>query len=132
MGKSRFQRRVTACIAAWAMLWLALAPSISHAVRSMTMSPESPWLVTCSTAHRAATAPTNPGQAPADSDALAHALAHCPCCVSPAVDLGPPPALASLSPAPAVRQDRPRLAAISPAEGISWRTGNPRGPPATT
>jgi len=108
-------------IAILALIFSAIAPSISHAVSATA---NVPGLELCTV--DGIKAP----QGKSLSDAIVHAFEHCPYCAAHAT----PPSLPPLSvwhfPLPTAQQIFPSLYYQAPSPLFAWSTANPRAPPA--
>ena len=113
----RHRLRLFACFALVAMLGLALAPSVSHALSAQQAS--NPWTQICSSS---ASGEQSGGGA-------AMHLEHCALCCVAASAIGMPPALVALLPAPqaAARVAVPARAAAHAR--FAWRPPQARAPP---
>ena len=116
--------RPAAWLALVAMLGLALAPTVSHALAAS--GPGNPWAEICSVAGGAKVVADAAGT---QADAGAH-LGHCPLCGQ----VGAAPALPSAEYVP-VRIDGadalPSLFLHAPSTPFAWAAAQPRAPPAS-
>lgn len=105
-----------------AMLGLALAPTLSHALAAS--GPGNPWAEICSVAGGKAVAAQAPG---ALADAGTH-LGHCPLCGQ----VGDVPALPGTEYVPPrvdAAEQRPALFLRAPHTLFAWTAAQPRAPP---
>lgn len=113
------RRTLHVWIALMAVLFGALAPSISHALAASRNTQA--WGEICSAAGTVKKSP---------SDTLQHHLEHCPYCATQGASSGLPPT----APAPlaivAGHDFYPPLFYTAPAPLFSWAAAHPRGPPA--
>ena len=112
-------------LAIFAMLGLALAPTVSHALAAS--GPGNPWAEICSVAGGTLVVADAAGT---QAEAGAH-LGHCPLCGH----LGDAPALPVAESAGALVVDGadflPALFAQSPSPLFAWAAAQPRAPPAS-
>lgn len=110
-------------LAICAMLGLALAPTVSHALAAS--GPGSPWAEICSVAGGKVVVADAAGS---QADAGAH-LGHCPLCGQ----IGSAPVLPSAEFAPGridgAHQHRPALFFHAPRPLFAWAAAQPRAPP---
>jgi hypothetical protein len=127
MGLTAATRRLAASVATIAMLFAALAPSITHALAS-AHGQHFRWTEVCTTdGARLVPVPTDADGVPVAPNA--NAIDHCPFC-SPG---GTPPAL----PAPEAAAPRavagpdfvPPLQSHAPRPLFAWPAAQPRAPP---
>ena len=114
----RHRLRLFACFALVAMLGLALAPSVSHALSAQQAS--NPWTQICSS--------SAPGGQPGGDSAAMH-LEHCALCCVAGNAIGMPPAPVAVLPAlqGAARGAVPARAAAHAR--FAWRPPQARAPP---
>lgn len=107
-------------IAILALLFSAIAPSVSHAVSAAA---QIPGLEMC----------TVNGQQPLKdkslSEAIVHAFEHCPYCAAHATPPSLPPPAAWHFPLPVGQTVFPSLFYHSPQPLFAWSAANPRAPP---
>jgi hypothetical protein len=123
-------RRFAAWIACCAMLFAALAPSVSHA---MAAGRGQLWTEVCSAAgiklvQADSASSAIDGHGDADTLASAH-LEHCPFCAIHPVDLGLLPGSAWSMPLLAGRDTYPPLFFQSPHRLAAWTPAQSRAPP---
>lgn len=127
------RRMLCAWVACLAILFSALAPSISHAMTAAASSSagaaaNAPGLMAiCSSNGAPAAAPAAVDQHPA---ALQHHLEHCAYCMSHGGALALLPTSAHVFPLLAGYDLYPTLFYRAPAPLFSWSAASPRGPPA--
>ncbi|MGV7206313.1 DUF2946 family protein [Oxalobacteraceae bacterium A2-2] len=115
------QRTLTLWLAALAVLFAALAPSVSHALAARTIT----WSEICTA--EGAKLVADPQKQPADP--LQHHVKHCPYCATHGGSTTLPPPL-PVSFAIIVGHDLyPPLYYRAPATLHSWAAAHPRGPP---
>ncbi len=123
----RLFRRAT-WFAIFAMLGLALAPTVSHALAAS--GPGNPWAEICSVAGGKVVMADAAGVAGSQAEAGTH-LGHCPLCGQ----LGSAPALPVAESAGSFAVDGadflPALFARSPSPLFAWAAAQPRAPPAS-
>lgn len=120
MNTALRHRRLAAWLALAAMLWLALAPTLVHALAADRDT--LPWATLCS-----ADGPKPAPGEPAGDTAL-HG-GHCPLCsAQPALPPAPPAAWVLAADARA--HEPPWLFLHAPRTLHAWRLASPRGPPA--
>ncbi len=114
--------------AIFAMLGLALAPTVSHALAAS--GPGNPWAEVCSVAGGKGVVADAAGANGSQTDAGSH-LGHCPLCGQ----LGSAPALPVAGSAGALviagADVLPALFARSPSPLFAWAAAQPRAPPAS-
>lgn len=114
-----------AWLAALAILWAALAPLASHAMRQ---GADPLWAALCS-AGKAPAVDVLRG-APDPGEGLDHhLLQHCPYCALHANTLGAPPPSAPAFAAPAAVHAPPESVAATPRPALRWIAAQPRAPP---
>jgi hypothetical protein len=115
-------------LAIFAMLGLALAPTVSHALAAS--GPGNPWAEICSVAGGKVVVANASGAAGSQAEAGTH-LGHCPLCGQ----LGSAPALpvaeSAGTLAPTGADFLPALFAQSPSPLFAWAAAQPRAPPAS-
>lgn len=116
-----FEHRLAAAVAGCALLFAALAPTLSHALATAA-APFEAMVCTADGARRAAP----PADAPRTPDA--HPLEHCPFCASHAVPLAPPPAALAMLATPGIDQV-PALDWQAPRALFARTAAQPRAPP---
>jgi len=120
----RFFRQAT-WLAIFAMLGLALAPTVSHALAAS--GPGNPWAEICSVAGGKVVVADATGS---EAEAGSH-LGHCPLCGQ----LGSAPALPMAESSGSFAVDGadflPALFAQSPSPLFAWAAAQPRAPPAS-
>lgn len=122
---SLLTRRFAAWIACLAMLFAALAPSVSHA---MSARSGDAWTEICSAAGvMMIKAPPGLGD-PADADRASH-LEHCAFCATHPTDVAPIPGSVRSTPVLSVRDTYPPLYYQSPAPLAVWTHAPSRAPP---
>ena len=122
--------RMQIWIACFAILFNALAPSLSYAISAMQGSPHA-WVEICSvdgTKLVSPTADTAPDGAPAQDSSL-HKDAHCPFCMVHADTWAPPPATTVALALIGGHDAFPSLFYRSPQPLFAWASANPRAPP---
>ena len=123
------RRAQTVWLAVLAVFVAALAPALSHALRSGAVDG---WAEICSTEGARWIKVDPASKAPQPTAPAGHALEHCAYCSIHAATLGLPPALASW----AAPIDPTRLAAaleLPPTRGLgAWQRPQARGPPRPT
>jgi hypothetical protein len=107
-------------IAILALLFSAIAPSVSHAVSAAS---QIPGLEMCSINGQ-------PMKTKSLSDTIVHTFEHCPYCAAHATPPSLPPPSAWHFPLEAGAQIFPSLFYHSPQPLFAWSTANPRAPPA--
>lgn len=120
--------RQTTWLAIFAMLGLALAPTVSHALAAS--GPGNPWAEICSVASGKLVVADAAGVPGSQAEAGSH-LGHCPLCGQ----LGGAPVLPVAESAGALVVDvadfLPALYAQSPSPLFAWAAAQPRAPPAS-
>ena len=118
-------RRFAAWIACLAMLFAALAPSVSHA---MSATGGNVWTEICSAAGiTMIKAPQGQGD-PVDADSASH-LEHCAFCATHPTDIVPLPGGVGYAPVLSGRDIYPRLFYQSPSPLAAWTRAHSRAPP---
>ncbi len=118
------KRRVGSWVAVLAILWSALAPTLSHALQSQG---DALAFEICSAAGPRATDPGD-RSTPAAPDSLAGSLEHCPYCTLHLATATPPPVAVKVALLPLrFAAPQPVLPATFPP--AAWRHAPPRGPP---
>lgn len=107
-------------IAILALLFSAIAPSVSHAV---TAASTIPGLEMCTVSGQ------QPLKGKSLSDAIVHAFEHCPYCAAHATPPSLPPPSAWHFPLPSGQAVFPALFYHAPQPLFAWSTANPRAPP---
>lgn len=115
----RLHRRLS-WIALFAMLAMALAPTVSHALADAP----APWLAVCSAT---GTSPNGVAGEPTQLPGLAH-LDHCPFCALQGAAPPPPPALALWRPMD-LSQAMPESYGQAHHPSFAWCAAQPRAPP---
>ena len=105
-------------LALFAMLGLALAPSVSHALSAQHQS--NPWTEICST--------SGSGSQP-DPSTPATQLEHCAMCAVAGHAMGMPPAPVAALPAPEGTAHVPALFLEAPHSLFAWSPPQARAPP---
>lgn len=122
---SLLTRRFAAWIACLAMLFAALAPSVSHA---MSATSGDAWTEVCSAAG-ITMIKVPPGQGdPRDADHASH-IEHCAFCATHPTDVAPIPGKAGHTPVMSVRDTYPRLYYQSSSPLAAWTHALSRAPP---
>jgi hypothetical protein len=114
-------------LAIFAMLGLALAPTVSHALAAS--GPGNPWAEICSVAGGKLVVADVAGAAGGQAEAGTH-LGHCPLCGQ----IGSAPALPSAAFVPvriAGAEHRPALFFHAPRLLFAWAAAQPRAPPSS-
>ena len=121
MQTIRHRLRSFTWVALFAMLGLAFAPTVSHALNAGTTS--NPWTEICTTAdaRSASGTPALPGD-------VGH-IEHCPLCALSAGALGLPPADAVPGVVPSRTSFDAEPSALAPRALRGWRVAQPRAPP---
>lgn len=124
MRAFRAHRRLTTWLAALAILFAALAPSLSHALASASGSD---WIEVCTIqgSKWIATGEDGSERGPAS----AHVLDHCPYCSVHAPTLGLPPANDSVQPPSRRAHEVPLAFLAAPRTLHAWVSAQPRAPP---
>ncbi|MBB4843016.1 hypothetical protein HNP55_001535 [Paucibacter oligotrophus] len=124
---------MSAWIACFAMLWAALAPSISHALQSgLNQGPGSGWTEVCTvTGAKLVLLAPDGAASSSGSPAEIQTLKHCPCCSLHSHELGLPPAPPdqALLLLPQLGQALPALFLHAPRTLHVWASAQPRAPP---
>jgi hypothetical protein len=115
--------RRAAWIALFAMLWLALAPTLSHALAAARGV--SPWAEICTVD---GPRQVGAGDAAPSSPAVHHVFDHCPFCALQPLNVPLPSAPFAL-PADVRTHEMPALFFSAPATQHAWRHAHSRGPP---
>jgi Protein of unknown function (DUF2946) len=115
----RQRLRLFTWVALFAMLGLAIAPSVSHALSAQQAS--NPWTEICST--------SNPGEQPRSAAML---LEHCAMCVVVAQAIGMPPAPVTALPAPEGAAYVAALFLEASRPLFAWRPPQARAPPSVS
>lgn len=128
---NRYQQRITAWIACFAILMAALVPSISHALSVSGKGNFSSWSEICTGegVKSVKVASTHAGthhSAPA-KDGM-H-FEHCPFCFTHASSFGLPPSGQIIIPIMNGADARPALFFHSPRPLFAWAAAQPRAPP---
>lgn len=130
MGMKRITRRFAAWIACFAILFAALAPSISHAV---SVSRGDTWAEICSSVGGTKFVKVSVGQDaiadPATQDVV-H-LEHCPFCATHAGSFALPPNAGFVIPLIETQDTHPFLFLQSPHPLAIWSVAQSRAPPAS-
>jgi len=134
MRLSRSRQVLSTWIACFAILWAALAPSISHALQSglSQQGPGSGWTEVCAVtgAKLVLLEPDNAASS-SKSPSEIQTLKHCPYCSLHSQELGLPPAppdQANLL-LPHLSQAVPALFLHAPRRLHAWVSAQPRAPP---
>ena len=114
-------------IASLALLFNALAPSISYAMTARHGA--APLLEICTASGSRLVDPALPPGDDGPAQALLHHLQHCQSCLSHAGAFGPPPVPVSPLPVPDGHDVFPPLFYLAPSVLFSWTGAQPRGPP---
>ena len=125
-------------LALFAMLGLALAPTVSHALATVGVAGGSkPWAEICSAAGAKLSSaavlpdtPESPESPAAPSDGTAMHPEHCPLCTLASHTSALPPADPALLPVPDGAAYLPALFSHAPRPLFAWASARPRGPPA--
>jgi hypothetical protein len=129
MQRLRVHRRVSTWVAALAILWISLAPTIAHAMQGKAGEL---WIEICSSfGSRIVSVADLDGQQPTPPSTLLHSLEHCPYCSLQFSASAPPPfapvGLALLPLDFAV----PRLFLAAPYTLYAWHHAPSHGPPSS-
>lgn len=128
MGMKTATRHLAAWIASIAILFAALAPSVSHA---MSTSSNGIWAEICSIAGTKYVKVDSDQGSKADlSSASAIHLKHCPFCATHAGSFALPPDAAQMPPLLSLQDTRPLLFFQAPYPLPAWTTAPSRAPPA--
>ncbi|WP_426074252.1 DUF2946 domain-containing protein [Janthinobacterium sp. DSP2-3-3] len=131
MHKMARKRVLHIWLALLAVLFAALAPSISHALAAHSSSETPSVLLQICTVAGLKTAPAGDAERQPSIDPVVHAFEHCPYCFTHAGSF----ALLSTSDLslsiPSARAVFPPLFYRAPRTLFVWSSGNPRGPPLT-
>lgn len=130
MFANRHLRRLAACLAGFAILFAALAPSVSHTLASAhdTDGP-TVWTEICTALGIELVEVDGDGKPQSLADKHNPHFEHCPFCQSHASTGLPPSGSAGLAIAEGM-QRAPRLFYHSPHPLFAWRGAQPRAPPA--
>jgi hypothetical protein len=128
MGMNRITRRFAAWIACFAILFAALAPSISHAVSA---PPAQSWAEICSVGGAKFVKVSDAGDGTSDpvTKKSPH-LENCPFCATHAGSFGLPPGVSIAIPLIETQDTHPSLFFQSPYPLAVWTTAQSRAPPA--
>jgi len=123
------QRRCIGWLALFAMLAMALLPTLSHALSSARG--DGTWTEICTPqGMRLVVVETQSGERAPDPVGAAAHLEHCPYCAQSAGTLGMPPAPVGVVPLPVASAELPALFLQAPHTLHAWRSAQPRAPPA--
>jgi hypothetical protein len=129
MVTSLHRRRHIAWLALFAMLAMAMLPTLSHALA--LARGDIAWTEICTPQGMRVVAVSDESGAPApDPISAAVHLEHCPYCAQSAGTLGMPPAPAGVMPLPVAGAELPALFLQAPHTLHAWRSAQPRAPPA--
>lgn len=111
------------------MVFATLAPSVSHALATVTGA--SDWVEVCTAQGSRWVAVTGADDAaPATpSDGAAAPFDHCPFCHLGGQGMAPPPAPVTLRQPPALRDGPPDRSLTAAHTAHAWRAAQPRAPP---
>lgn len=124
---NRLTRRLAACIACFAMLFVALAPSISHA---LSVSRGETWSEMCSSSGAKFVKVSADGDEIADPAAQEPAhLKHCAACVTHSASFVLPLAQRTAIPLADTQDARPFLFLHAPRPLAIWTVAQSRAPP---
>jgi hypothetical protein len=129
MPVARRHRRLTLWLAMLAMVFAALAPTVSHALALFPGS--AGWVEVC-TAHGArwvAVDGTRDAQPGGSIDAATGQFDQCPFCHHAGQGMAPPPAAAAQALQPPLREGPPERFLSAPHTAHDWRAAQPRAPP---
>ncbi|MGK5008943.1 DUF2946 domain-containing protein [Janthinobacterium sp. MDB2-8] len=129
MGMTSFTRRFAACIACFAILLAALAPSISQAVANAKQESGSGWAEICSVAGIRFVQVDDDGAADGKSGGKAMQMEHCAFCSTHAGSVGLPPSPMLPLPVASGTAIFPALYYQSPSPLFIWSTAQSRAPP---
>lgn len=126
MPHLRLKRKLASWIAIVAVLMASLFPALSHALGQQGRGAS--WIEVC-TAQGSRWVPADALEQSDTGPLVAHPLAHCPCCVSHAPDLGLPPP--SCVPVVAAEPGTSHPPAFFEAARTlhAWLNAQPRAPP---
>jgi Protein of unknown function (DUF2946) len=116
-------RRLGSRVAIFAIVWAALAPTLTLAVQS---SGTAGWVELCSALGSRWIKTT--GLDTGVPQPTSHGGEHCPYCTLPSLGLVPTPPVAG-EPGLVLTYPQPRFAAEALIPGPAWRAAQPRGPP---
>jgi len=123
-----FRRRLRplSWLALVAMLALALAPTLSHALALARGG--SAWAEVCTPQGARLVALGDVASEPAPGQAVSH-LENCPFCALSSAGLAPPPAAPARLALPLAGNEAPPLFLHGPRTLHAWRSAQPRAPP---
>lgn len=127
MGMKNITRRFAAWLACFAILFAALAPTVSHALE-LRSNPASPWAEVCGADGLKLSKPADDAGSRSPSNAGLH-LEHCPFCYTHAGTFGLPPSASLILPVAAGKAIAPALFYQSPRPLFIWNTAQSRAPP---
>jgi len=126
MQKLRADRRISTWVAVLAILWMSLAPTLSHA---WSGAADGAWTEICSAPGARLVSFAEPDATqPAPSSALLHALDHCPYCALQFGTGAPPSPSFGVVLLP-LAFEVPRLFLAAPYTLYAWHHAPSRGPP---
>jgi len=126
MQRFRAHRRIWTWVAALAILWIALAPTISHAVQGRSGDL---WVEICSSlGSKVVSVADLDDQQPVQPPSLLHTLEHCPYCALQSGPAAPPAAAAKVVLLP-LHFAPPRLFLAAPYTLHAWLRAPSRAPP---
>lgn len=130
---TRSRQLLSTWIACFAILWAALAPSISHAVQSgLSQGQGSGWTEVCTvTGAKLVLLAADPGEASSQPRSEVQTLKHCPYCGLHASELGLPPTPPDQATLvlPQLGLAMPALFLHAPRRLYVWVSTQPRAPP---
>lgn len=124
MRWNRLKRQISAGVAVWSLLLMALAPLLAQALQPADAAR---WIEVCSATGTQRLSGQGALDAPL-TDAF-HAADHCPWCSWQAHGVGLPPAAFAFA-APALHFSQPGVVRALPPSRSAWRTAQARAPPA--
>jgi hypothetical protein len=126
MQRFRGHRRIWTWVAALAILWVALAPTISHAVQGRSGAL---WVEICSAlGSKVVSVADLDGQPAAPASTLQHALDHCPYCALQFSAAAPPASSVEVRLLP-LQFAPPRIFLAAPYTLHAWHHAPSRAPP---
>lgn len=128
MRMTRIARVVTAWMACFAIMLVALAPSISHALGAKKASTKE-WTEICTSTGVKQVKLTGEGAEPFSPGKHDQHSEDCPFCRTHADTVGPPPTSAAIAFIPAAPQSRPFLFYQAPRPLFTWSPAQSRAPP---
>ena len=137
-GLARVVERLGVWAALWAMIAMAIMPTISHAIVRFSEPADAPMVMEVCTTRGVERISMNPGlqlmDQSADAGSKTHPASHdlisehCPMCGQSGHSALPPPSQTLLK-LPGISDAPPRLFLLAPRPLFAWLQARPRGPP---